>query len=192
MRLIFLDIDGVLNDDDTEDRFNKFIGIDPKYVNNLKTLYDTSNEEETTRVVISSSWRMEKIKKDSIADGSFEYLLKRLNEVGIEVIGITPQNELSSWYRGREIQEYMDIFYKQGISGLYPPQEEPISTFVILDDEDFEFSECGFEKNLVLTCFYHEDGSFDEAGLNGKSVERALKILRGEEVESYLVGGNVR
>ena len=185
MRLIFLDVDGVLNCEYTEDRYNCFVGIDPKLVQNLKTLYDTSNKEEKTRVVISSSWRMEKIRKHCIADGSFEYLLNKLSDAGIEVIGITPEDQLSGFYRGREIQAYMDIYYKKGIPDMYEKQEEPISTFVILDDEDFDFGECGFNKNVVLTNYYGEE---NQVGLDSVGIERALKILRGEEVESYLVG----
>ena len=57
MRIIFLDVDGVLNNSETTDRYCGWIGIDTKLVFNLKTLYDKSNMEEETKVVITSSWR---------------------------------------------------------------------------------------------------------------------------------------
>lgn len=175
MRIIFLDVDGVINSDETEDRYCGWIGIDSTLVKKLRIIYDKSNEVEETRIVISSSWRYEKIRKHYQSDGSYDYLLSRLKEEDMEVIGNTPMDKQSGWHRGREILSWLE------------ETDIDVSTFVILDDEKFDFLEEGInlEKNLVIT------RSFEDEGLTDKSVDRALKILNGEELNTNIFGDKI-
>ncbi len=163
MRIIFLDVDGVLNNDKTEDRYQGFTGIDQQNVDTLKKLYDKSNEEEITRIVVSSSWRYEMVKKYSKADGSYEYLLKRLNDSGMEVIDYTPMSPISGWHRSDEIEAWLSD----------NKTKFEVSTYVILDDESFDFRDKGLDTKFVWT-----DGEY---GLTDKDIDRGLEILRGGE-----------
>lgn len=165
MRIIFLDVDGVLNNAETEDRYQGCVGIDQQNVDTLKRLYDKSNEEEITRIVVSSSWRYEMVKKYSKADGSYEYLLKRLNDSGMEVIDYTPMSPISGWHRTDEIEAW--------ISDNKTKFE--ISTYVILDDESFDFRDKGLDTKFVWTN--------EKYGLIDEDIDRGLEILRGGEPE---------
>ena len=170
MRIIFLDVDGVLNNDETEDRYCGWTGIDPKLVDKLKILYDKSNEIEETKIVISSSWRYEKIRKDSLVDGSFDYLLDKLTEKGMEVVGLTPEDKKSGWHRGREILVWLEE----------NKESKNVTTFVILDDESFDFYEedINLKDYFVQTSFY-KDPEY-HGGLSDNHIERALRILNGD------------
>jgi hypothetical protein len=53
MRVIFLDIDGVLNCWETTERWRGFIGIDPKLAQRLAELVRVTS----AKVVLSSTWR---------------------------------------------------------------------------------------------------------------------------------------
>lgn len=164
MRIIFLDVDGVLNNEETTDRYQGWIGIDPLLVDKLKEIYNDSNKKEETRIVITSSWRYEKIKKFALVDGSYDYLLGRLKDAGLEVIGCTDMDKQSGWYRGREINKWLE-----------DNKDKNVSTFVILDDEFFDFEIRNLLCNLVRIN--------SVLGIIQADIDRALKILNGEEVE---------
>jgi hypothetical protein len=162
MRIIFLDVDGVLNNDDTTDKYRFFTGIDPILVDRLKKIYDESNKEDETRIVISSSWRVDKIRKTEYSDGSYEYLVQRLEEKGMEIIGNTPEDWYTSLYRGREIYAWL----------ILNMDKYDIDHFVILDDENFDI--CNYEdwRSRFVCTDYH-------LGLTENDVNKALKILSG-------------
>lgn len=107
MKVLFLDIDGVLNNDTTKERigpdggiFASFLGLDKK----LLKLFQDWLADKPIEVVISSSWRTD------------ERLLKVLNDHGLKWVSITPNRG----YRGREIEEWLE--------GM------PVTEYAILDD----------------------------------------------------------
>ncbi|MCL6604587.1 MAG: hypothetical protein K6T94_17120 [Paenibacillus sp.] len=124
MKIIFLDIDGVLN----TDRYISFqknhnvgqIIFDPEAMKNLKFLVESTN----SNIVISSTWRIhyesnEKLWRD-LGRNFNEY---HLNE---RIIGITPVHDknLKTSIRWKEIEHWLSI-----------NEEKVIESFVILDDE---------------------------------------------------------
>ncbi|MBP5257903.1 MAG: hypothetical protein J6Z41_04085 [Prevotella sp.] len=164
-KIIFLDIDGVLNSErwHTEmtknapkDRFG--YEFDPTAVSNLAKIV----EETEADIVISSSWKCFGL------DGMQEMWETR-NLPG-EVIGITP-NTISDELqlsididgiedynlRGREIDEWMRRF------------GEDVSQYVIIDDIDCFLS--GQQNHLVLTD--------PRIGLNDLDATKAIMILNG-------------
>ncbi len=111
MKVLFLDIDGVVNCRSTTQRHRGFIGIDPHMAFMVgKIVLDTD-----CKVVLSSSWR-------STEDG--------ITEVESQVVKLydcTP----SSWYgkekdhhstRGEEIQKWLDV-------------HPEVTKYAILDDD---------------------------------------------------------
>lgn len=94
MKVLFLDIDGVLNNEKTKERlgpeagiFANFIGIDKR----LLKLFQDWLADKPIEVVISSSWRTD------------ERMLKVLADHGLRWLDITPNRG----YRGREIEEWL-------------------------------------------------------------------------------------
>lgn len=114
MKLIFLDIDGVMNHRTHFVRSRQHWGqeFSPLAVRNLREIIKTTG----AKIVLSSTWRKEmsltEIKK------MFSYY-----DMGRYVIGKTPY--LEDHIRGLEIQKWMD--------------DEPqikVESFVIIDDDD--------------------------------------------------------
>ena len=124
MKIIFLDIDGVLNNanwykteefkaiSDQEDRCH----FDPKCISNLNTIIDQTH----AKIVISSSWRMLK---------QLEELKTLFHQVGItgEIIGVTG------------VLHYKDTFQPapRGLEILKWIHDNPekLQTYAILDDD---------------------------------------------------------
>ena len=161
MKIIFLDIDGVLNHEkwfESEELRNIPTTLDGKTRNlsrwfDPKAVYKLNKLVKATEasIVLSSSWRAGKTKQD--IDEMFE-------TVGIvaDNIGKTPHKNPKYARRGTEIQYWMDYMHPQ----------EPIESYVILDDDDdMLYSQ---RKNFV-----HIDHT---VGLQMKDVNKAIKILK--------------
>ncbi len=166
MKIIFLDIDGVLN---TQDYFIKnhenvlnFYDSYPDYpydgslnlrVDRMMMDIDLKKliilreivKETGAKVVVISSWK---------SFGIFDEVAKRFINYGIPVIGKTIDNGDD---RGCGIYKYL--------------KEHDVSEYVILDDEIFEDYDEILLNNLVKTSFYEE-------GLTEEHAEKIIKKLK--------------
>lgn len=123
MKVIFLDVDGVLNS--AQDGYSIRLKTD----SHLKLLQYIV-KETGAKIVLSSSWRI------GFTPAS-KNLLARFKEYGLEIMDCTP--ELSGTCRGDEIRKWLDEF----------KTEYDVEQFAILDDEAnmAEFT----ETNLIQT-----------------------------------------
>lgn len=160
MRIIFLDIDGVLNCSDSKSRCGSFIGIDNKKVKLLKQIvYETG-----AKIVLSSSWRIGWDKNSELCDSHGVYLNNKLRKSNLFILDRTK----SLSYRGEEIKQWID--------------SHNVEEWVVLDDEIFrDYKELGILEHLVKTTFYDEGG-----GLRDEHVKQAIKILKGEKVNERI------
>ncbi|MCR5388813.1 MAG: hypothetical protein K6E56_06160 [Lachnospiraceae bacterium] len=168
MRIIFLDVDGVLNCAYTKDRHNGIMGLDERFIKNLKQLVEKSTEREDTRIVLSSSWRAGKDKNGESIPGHLRYLNEKLNSYGMEIYDETPiirwtkDRKVYSKHRGREISAW-----------LYQHRNDEIKGFVILDDEvSGDFEKYKLDSFLVKSVYKSAEGGFIEP-----LIEKALKVL---------------
>ena len=138
MFYIFLDVDGVLNNDETQDRVaNDYFGISPELVDNLKELYDILVERYgEVKIILSSTWkhRWYKTKKER-QDEFANRLDEALAVVGLEVSGKIGESYFID--SGALIREYIEA--------------DPCDDFVILDDRMFDFVEEGLMDHLIHT-----------------------------------------
>ncbi len=164
MRVIFLDCDGVLNDLETKERLFGFIGLDHKLLDKLKILYDTSNSEEETRIVVSSSWRMDEIYNRE--ENMYQVLLKELADRDMEVLGYTPM--LHGWDRAEEILSW------------YNDNKEKynVTSFVILDDEEFDFNNHEETKNNFISTLEFLGRNEISLGITDNIIQKSLEVLR--------------
>ena len=107
MKIIFLDIDGVLNYEKSKSK------VEEEKVKLLKEIVDRTGAE----LVLSSDWRHWWEKPDE----DFKLLIDKLNEFGLKLISKT--KETAHGYRGAEIHQWLGEW-----------TGEAVERFVILDD----------------------------------------------------------
>lgn len=128
MKVIFLDIDGVLNSDTYMEKQldNSSEGIeseiDPATLILLKKAVDTTG----AKIILSSSWRIMR---------KYNELEKFLMKFGISLSGKTPYVDGK---RGLEIKQYLS-------------ENKNIEQYLILDDEIFESFDEELVNHLILT-----------------------------------------
>ena len=174
MKVLFLDIDGVLNSEnwfayriycvknnmvnilmnfvDTDDRNikHKLTMLDDRAIANLNRII----EETGCKVVLSSSWRSS-IESENI----FTQNLLKLKGFKYEFYDVTPRLWFSDFNirRGEEIKFWLD---KES-------EKHEIESFVILDDDSDMLPE-------QMNNFIHVDG---QVGLTDRDVLTAIEIL---------------
>ena len=172
MKIIFLDIDGVLNSEKWhKERFDKKLypnlenyplcEFDPLTIEQLNLLTDKTN----AKIVISSTWRMGR---------TIDELKKLFEEVGIkgEIIGVTPHLTFSDGHgvdRGNEIKRWIDLNCIRWWDKMLSQKEKDITleSYVILDDDPDMLLEQ--KDNFVRTSW--------RDGLTALHTRKAIKIL---------------
>ena len=156
MKVIFLDIDGVLNCVETKEKCKAYVGIDDKMVSWLKRIVEATGAQ----IVLSSSWKhdWEPINKEAQNEFGF-YVDRALKKHSLTAIDKT--YESNSEHRGEGIIQWVGT--------------HEVDSFIILDDEWYDFKELGLQSRVIKTEFYDENG-----GLTDDHVELAIELLNSE------------
>ena len=165
MRIIFLDIDGVLNHACTKERFQNYNGIDEENLQNFAEFMRQAWAEEETGIVLSSSWREDKGHDGEVLDNGYQYICDRLASVGLSLYDSTPiiNRDWGFSNRGEEITAWLSEHKDLDITG-----------YVILDDEHgTEFKEYGLTKRWLRTSWDSDKGGFQK-----KHIAKAMVALR--------------
>lgn len=171
MKVIFLDIDGVLNTTQTFiDIHNEYIEngirrieIDLNRLNLLKKIVDQTGAV----IVLSSSWRSFGKMENGIyipLNEKMVSLIKLFNEYGLSIYDVTPkdvngirQNEIDMWL-----------------------QDKNVESFIIIDDDSFDLQKF-LHKELIKTSFTADNEMIknmdDCTGLCEHHVMEAIKKL---------------
>ena len=166
-KVIFLDVDGVLNDWHTTDSCAGYIGVDDDKIELLKQIIDATG----AKIVLSSSWRVSMTRTNERRTELRGYLDKKLADHGLEVYSETPLYNPDDTYerehRGWEIKQWRD-------------QHKNIDWWIVLDDEIFrDFYDYGVTEHLVLTNEWE--------GLTQRGVDRAIWMLENKQPYAYKV-----
>ena len=162
MKVIFLDVDGVLNSDEYFDKIRNLDiqGIEREVDIEKIKLLKKGIDKTGAKVVLSSSWRYTKYA---------QYLKELLSNYDIYVDS-TPfiENE-----RGLEIKKWLS-------------DNQDVEDFVILDDEIFDSYDESLIKNLIKTS--NGNGRNFGEGLLPRDVDEIIKRLgrkksKNEEIE---------
>ena len=158
--IIFLDVDGVLNN--MAFLKGKDIGeeIDMRAVERLAEIY----KECDCRIVLSSSWRELCGSETKEPHSMYRYLEDCLGKYGMEIMDVTPvimsnrPEEIAAW-----LKENVNM----------------VKNFVSLDDDFDEkhYKNFGLEGHLVKTKFYVDDET--KGGLLKEHVKKAKRLLKG-------------
>lgn len=156
MKIIFLDVDGVLNCLSTKDRILSSYGIEDKKVLLLKKIVD----ETKAKIVLVSTWKQfwYKKKENKIHQDVFaNYLDKKLKKQGLHISAKTTDQFLN---RGDGISLFL-----KNLKKISKKEHD----FIILDDEVFDYEENGFLPNLIHTSV--------SDGLTEEKAEQAILLL---------------
>ena len=136
MQIMFLDIDGVLNNSTTTEQCAGCVGINNHCLGRFKNIIDLTG----AKIVLISTWK-EHWEKDKsrkhLQDEFANYLDMKFAEIGLEVYDKVTDVDGEWITRGRNIMEY--------IKRVKP------SNFVIIDDLSFDYAECGLKPFHVKT-----------------------------------------
>lgn len=174
MKVIFLDIEGVLNTKETYERARRILGyttmidleIDKFRLDYLKRII----EETDAKIVLSSSFRYFFTKENAkIWPTNFKgkKLYDTFMKYGIEIYDITPTN-LNS--REEQIKAWLS-------------KNDNVETFVIIDDDPTAFNE--YHDKLIQTSKIRQNYllSFmkESTGLCEENIDEAIDILNNKK-----------
>lgn len=155
-KIIFLDVDGILNEDTTPTRTkSRVMFIDEEKLLRLKRIVDATG----AKIVLSSTWRYDR--NDPEHNGDFMELQEAFRKVGLEFYSYTPV-DAAGIRRGMEIKAWL---------GSHPE----VKRYIILDDELFDYAERGLLPRLVKT-------SFCDGGLTEEHVQEAIEMLNSDSM----------
>lgn len=168
MKIIFLDVDGELTYSNYQNRETE--NIDIEKVKLVKEICDKTG----AKVVISSSWRG----SEDYTPKIYYVLIEILSKNGIKVLGDTPYLKteiIGDVHETISLEENLDLKCKYGTERAAEIQkwinEHEVESFVILDDEDWQWSDYGYENNWIQPTW------FGDGGLKREHVDMAINIL---------------
>ena len=154
MKIIFLDIDGVLNCECSRSRCVGYRGIDDKKVETLAKIVKVTGAE----IVLISTWKDDWHKTDKVHQGILaNYLDKKMKKQGLVVFDKT-RDCIDERYlsRGEGILDYLT--------------SNKVENYVVVDDYQFDYDSCGLTENYVKTDNYN-------GGLTEELAKKAIEIL---------------
>jgi hypothetical protein len=154
MKIIFLDIDGVVNCSDTKERIHGIIGVEQQKIALVKQIVQATG----AKLVLSSTWRIgwfyEGLNSHGADVEEWDYLRNEFYKQGLEFLDHTPLHK--DRHRGREIQEWLDNC------------NEEVEAYVVVDDNMWDIREL-HKHHMVKTSYGY--------GLLPTGVEMAIQIL---------------
>lgn len=157
MKVIFLDIDFVINSKEFHDRTPLgHRGISDTKIKLLKEIVTSTSD---TKIVLISSWKNKWFKDNTkITDPDVLYLIKKFQRHKLPIFDKTTEDFWAN--RGH------------GIMNWILSQDTPVEAWVVIDDELFDYEKYGITKHLIQT-----DST---SGLQPKHVVAAIEILQNK------------
>ena len=188
MKIIFLDIDGVLNTDETIDRIEdeyektgiKKIEIDEFRVGYLKRIVEMTD----AKIVLSSSlrYRFKKVGDKCIANNKnyAPYFLEIFSKFGLEIYDVTPKLNIEC-RRQDEIKAWLFL-------------NKEVDSFVILDDETTELMDFVGTNLIILNKLPIGQMVMDmrdSTGLCEEHITQAIDILNKRNYSKVLIKNRI-
>ena len=163
MKIIFLDVDGVLNYEYCKARVGIYYGVEPENVKLLKKIVDATG----AKIILTSSWRREITVGMPLEcqENPFAIeLMSKLKAEGLKIYDLVSA-DTNDEHRAEQIKQRLAEYRHDG---------QQIDGWVVLDNEMFPgYSDYIFSRHLILTNEY-------EKGLSEEDVQNAITILNGD------------
>lgn len=156
MKVIFLDVDGVLNEEKSRSRCVGYKGIDDSKAGNLAKIVHATD----AKIVLISTWKEGWRKTDKAHQGMMaNYLDKKLKKQGVTVFDKTRDVAQGEYFsRGEGILDFL--------------QRHKVESYVILDDYQYDYDGCGLTARHIKTDAHN-------GGLTAALADRAIELLNG-------------
>ena len=160
--IIFLDIDGVLNDASTKETIKGVVGVSDGKLKILKKIVEDNGAE----IILTSSWKDDweyPCNRPSDKHTIYgQYLDDRFAEFNLAIAGKTEDDWV---HRGNGILQWLANYDWEH--------------FVVLDDQIYiDFRKCGIFRHLVQTSW--------KTGLREKHIRKVAEVLQKEPTEEML------
>ena len=155
MKIIFLDIDGVLNCSESKSECFGYTGIDNIIIKRLKRII----EETNAQIILISTWKENWFKESfnkGLQDELANYLDRKFKRDRLSVLDKTT-----------------DINGSRGKGILQAISKYSIKNFIILDDETFDYKELNLLPYLIKTEYLN-------GGLTEEITNKTINLLKGE------------
>lgn len=174
IKIIFLDIDGVLNVNRRQhDQYGQL--FHPEFVDNLKFIVDNT----LAKIVISSTWRLSGIE--------VMREMWQIRNLPGEIIGVTGRHETG--IRGIEIEQYLEYMGFKRASWNKETQikylENSVVSNYIVIDEDSDMRYYQKEHFIKTSCNYNHPDSIEGYGLTKLCAYKAIKTLNTPILDLY-------
>lgn len=161
MKILFLDVDGVLNYDNCKASVGMYYGVERDKVKLLKKIIDATG----AKIVLCSTWRRDITPGMPVEcqDNPFAIeLMSKLAAEQLKLYDYTPIDS-SDMKRAKQIMDLIKEYRRNG---------NQIDAWIVLDDEYFEgYEQPEFEDHVITT--------YSNVGLTEKEVDQTIKALGG-------------
>ena len=132
---IFLDVDGVLNDSQTQETApSEYKGVENKYIAILKKIVDMLN----AKIILVSDWKEDWTNNYEDCAEDMKYLIDKLDNYDLEITDITIDHK-GTYYRGQGIKDWLEN---------HPEADR----YIILDDNGYDYyMHEDIRKNAITT-----------------------------------------
>lgn len=156
MKLIFLDIDGVLNNENSKAIApSGCAGVDDKLTKNLASII----VETDAKIVLTSDWKIGWESIDDYCSEDAKYLNRKLRKYGMRISSKTYDDHVYDSFfedRGKGIHNFLE-------------KVQNVEAYVVIDDHTFTDFDDEIKAHLVLTDY--------RTGLTDSDAEKAIDIL---------------
>ena len=155
MKIIFLDIDGVLNCSESKSECLGYTGIDTVRLKRLKRII----EETNGKIILISTWKEQWYKElfnKGLQDELANYLDRKFKRERLSILDKT-----------------IDIDNSRGKGILQALSRYNAEQFIVLDDEAFDYKELNLLPHLVKT-------EYSNGGLTEELANKIIALLKGE------------
>lgn len=178
MKAIFLDIDGVLTN-------SEYLNYETRHINPEKVRLLSEIVMQTGAVIVlTSTWKDGYNKKTGEKDEYFKILEQVLEEYELSIYDITdhiPSRTQESMQFSVSLADFEHIHCVHGTGRAAEVEkwirEHHPENYVILDDEDHDWKDYGYDGHWVQTSWFNSAG-----GLNKEDVTKAIQILEDKNI----------
>lgn len=162
MKIIFLDVDGVLNNENTKASApSGCMGVEDKLISKLVKIVT----ETDAKIVLTSDWKIGWESFDIYCSEDAKYLNRKLKKYGLKISAKTYDDHIYDRFfedRGRGIHKFLE-------------KVQNVESYVVIDDHTFTDFDDEIMLYLALTDY--------KTGLTDEDTAKAIFILNGEKTD---------